>query len=457
VSFLTIGYWVWVIACVCALVQTLLLGLHAWEHRRFARRRRRDERSRDSSLRVALLSPCKGMDLELEQNLQHLLVQDYSNYEVLFIVEQEDDPAFPIIQRLAERSPVPVRIIVAGLAHEIGQKIHNLIVATEHISSDVKILAFVDSDVCPASDWLGRLVARLYRPVPGAVTGYRWYVPASASLANCLLCSINASVASLLGAGSQHIVWGGSWAMRREEFESIDITSSWQKTLSDDLVASQALHAADLKIHYEPACMTASPIDYSMGGMLNFLRRQHLIGRIYAPQLWYRSLAVLLVSALAASWAACIATWKIFVEGEFPAWTVAFLLAWYGLQIYRGLVRRDLARIYVPNWSPVMSQATWFDVFFSPVSLFVNTAVMVSACWGSQIVWRGITYELDRRGQILQVGRSTPQSTAISAANDERKLRIDPSQTLEEIRGSKSGQTRDSEVERNRSRGKLEM
>ncbi|MDB5387146.1 MAG: Ceramide glucosyltransferase [Planctomycetaceae bacterium] len=440
VSFLTVVFWVWVTACVCALVQSLLLGMHAWEHRRFARRRRQDARPTNNSWRVALLSPCKGMDLELEQNLRNLLVQDYLNYEVLFIVETEDDPAFPIIQRLAAQSQVSVRIIVAGMAQQSGQKIHNLTVAAGHISPDVKILAFVDSDICPAPDWLGRMVARLYRPVPGAVTGYRWYVPATVSLANCLLCSINASIAALLGAGSQHIVWGGSWAMRRDEFETVKIKESWQYTLSDDLVATQALHAAELTIHYEPACMAASPMDYSLRGMLSFLRRQHLIGRIYAPRLWFRSLGMLVVSSAALVGAAAILAAGFVVQQEASWWAAGFLSVWYAFQVYRGLIRRDLARVYVSNWSPAMARCTWFDVYCAPLSLLVNTLVMLSACWGSRIVWRGIAYDLDPHGQIRQINRAEVPLPSIASMVGERQLRFDPPQPLGGANESSSSQ-----------------
>jgi len=383
------------------------------------------------------------MDLELERNLEHLLLQDYSNYEVIFIVESKDDPAYPIIQRLAERSRVPVRIAISGVAEHTGQKVHNLLVATEHLESDIELIAFVDSDTCPSPEWLGRMVARLYRPVPGAVTGYRWYVPARATIGNCLLYSINTSIAALLGAGSQHIVWGGSWAMRRSEFESIGIRDAWKNTLSDDLVATRTLHAANLQIEYEPVCMTASPMDYSFSGMLQFLRRQHLIGRIYAPRLWYQSLATMLVASIAVFGAVgLVCVGQILGRPNLSISAVTFLAAWYGLQISRGLTRRDLARVYVSGeaWSQAMSRAAWFDVFGAPLSLIVNTLVMCGACWGSRILWRGITYDLDQQGRILKVTRdaksnlvlstSATETTQVEESRTDRQLRFDPPQSV---------------------------
>ena len=396
--------WIWGIACAVALIQGLLLGLNTWEHRRFARRRRQDDRPSPQSCRVALLAPCKGLDLDLESNLRHLLTQDYANYEVVFIVESEDDPALPIISRLIrEESSIAARIVVAGRADSTGQKIHNLTVAVRQLSPQVEILAFVDSDVCPAPEWLGRLVSRLYRPGSGTVTGYRWFAPSQATLANCLLYSINSSIAALLGTAGQYIVWGGSWAIRKADFDALKILDRWHGTISDDLVATVAIKAGALPIEFEPNCMTASPMNYSPREFLRFLRRQHLIGRIYAPAVWYQSLCLLLISSCAVLTATVLTGVGLLAGAAWTGWPAGFLLAWYGLQIFRGLLRRDLARIYVRHWTRAMDRAAWFDVFGSPLTLLLNTVVMAGACFGDRIVWRGIVYDLDRQGRLTRV------------------------------------------------------
>ena len=419
--FSTIALWIWGTACIVALVQGVLLGLHTWEHRRFARRRVHDSRPVDQSRRVALLSPCKGLDLQLESNLLHLLRQNYQNYEVVFIVESDTDPALDVIQRLIQReSQVPARIIVAGRATETGQKIHNLATATGQLSADVDILAFVDSDICPEPDWLGRLVARLSRPDSGAVTGYRWFVPVQVTLANCLLYSINASIAALLGAGGQSIVWGGSWAIRRTDFEALKIRENWQGTISDDLVATRSIQAARLPIEFEPACMTASPMDYSLLGLGSFLRRQHMIGRIYAPRIWYQSLCVMVVSTIAVFGAIGLLASSLIFSENWSRWAASFLLTWYALQVYRGWLRHGLAQVYVQKWTNCTIWAASFDVWAAPLSLLYNTLAMCSACFGSRIVWRGITYDLDRQGRLMRV-----LQPAILPPAADRQLRYD--------------------------------
>lgn len=407
--FLLTAYGIWSAACVVALVQGLLLGLNTWEHRRFAYGRRNDVRPSLQTCRVALLAPCKGLDLELESNLRHLLCQDYEHYEVIFIVESSSDPAVPVIQQLTRQlSRIPSRIIVAGQATSTGQKIHNLTTAIQQLTADVEILAFVDSDVCPNPEWLGRLVTRLHRPGSGTVTGYRWFVPTNASLANSLLYSINASIAALLGTGGQYIVWGGSWAIRRADFDALKIVDSWQGTISDDLVATVAIKAARLPIEFEPCCMTASPMNYSAAGFASFLRRQHLIGRLYAPTIWYRLLGLMLISTVALVGAIGLISYELLTEARWPVWPCVFLLSWYTLQVFRGCLRRDLARIYVRNWSRPIALAAWFDVFGGPLALLYNTLTMCSAYFGSRIVWRGIVYDLDRQGRLQRIQQPPP-------------------------------------------------
>jgi cellulose synthase/poly-beta-1,6-N-acetylglucosamine synthase-like glycosyltransferase len=131
------AYW-WILYWIgagIALVQSLLLALQTWEHRRFARSSMRNLDHHQPTGRVLLCAPCKGHDLNLEDNLRSLLEQDYDDYEVSFIVESADDPACAVIRRVMAAHPwMSSRLIVAGRATESGQKVHNLRVATGRLS-----------------------------------------------------------------------------------------------------------------------------------------------------------------------------------------------------------------------------------------------------------------------------------------------------------------------------------
>ena len=74
---------------------------------------------------------------------------------------------------------------------------------------------------------------------------------------------MNCDVMSLLCRSSHYLIWGGSWAIRREVFDAIGLRNAWKGTLSDDLVASRLMRQAGLGVRFEPASVVASPLDVS--------------------------------------------------------------------------------------------------------------------------------------------------------------------------------------------------
>ena len=196
--------------------------------------------------RAVILAPCKGSEPALRQNLRALFQQDYPDYEITFIVQQANDPACAVIGRLmAEHPGVTARLLVAGRASHCGQKVHNLRAGAAALGPQVRYLVFVDSDARPRPEWLRAAIAELdRRPDLGATSGYRWFMPSRPSLAHHVLYSINCNLISLLSSRNHYMVWGGSWAIRRDTFEATGLREAWKGTLSDDLVAAGVLRRA---------------------------------------------------------------------------------------------------------------------------------------------------------------------------------------------------------------------
>jgi ceramide glucosyltransferase len=357
--------------------------------------------------RVLLCAPCKGCDLDLEDNLRALLEQDYDDYEVAFIVESADDPACPTIRRVMAAHPwMPTRLIVAGRAAESGQKVHNLRVATSRLSPRIKFLAFVDSDARPRPEWLRMLIARLHRPQMGAVTGYRWFVPEKDSLANHLLYSLNCNIMSLLGRNSHYLIWGGSWAIRRELFESLGLHSAWKGTLSDDLVARRLLSQARMEVRFEPACVVGSSIDNSLSGAISFVRRQYLLARIYARNWW--TFAVLTVTFTNLIWLGNLGmfAWGLLSAASWTWIPPAVLTFLYFLRVYRGAVNQNLADLYFPHLRRSLRRAKRFDIWLQPLISLTHGIVLWSSAVGRQVSWRGIDYRLSAGGKIQSSWRA---------------------------------------------------
>jgi ceramide glucosyltransferase len=393
-----------------AFLVALLLGCQSWEHRRAARQRLQSfsvkSHAGKNSPRVALLAPCKGLDVGLKENLRTLFCQNYDNYELHFIVESTEDSAGSIIRPLmAEHPHVESHLVIAGRVTDTGQKVHNLRVATGELTSAVELLAFVDSDARPGPDWLGSLLDQLDRPRAGIVTGYRWFVPQRPTWANCLLHSINATSASLYSPKGFNPVWGGSWAIRRELFERIGLREAWKGVLTDDLVATNLVRQANLRVEFEPACVLASPLDFSFAQMFNFLRRQYLIGRHYMPGMWGLTLLATTLGVFG-FWGALIAAvvggWLQAPGAWWPAAACALL---YGCGMFRATIRRDLTHLYLPGQRHLLNTATWFDFWTTPLAAVVNWAAILSTVWGRQMVWRNVTYRLLPQGKTRITNR----------------------------------------------------
>ena len=400
------GIWIAVLALLAALsvVQAVLVAAQAYEHRRFTHSRLRCLDSYRPTGRVILFVPCRGQDLGLAENLTSLFEQDYEDYEIRFLVETPEDSVCRIITQVAAKYPERLsRIVFAGKAIDCGQKVHNLLRGTERLPEAARYLAFADSDARPRSHWLRALIHRLEHASIGATTGYRWFVPMRATLPNMLVTSVNASLGMLLGSGNPNIVWGGSWAIRRDRFEELEIRQAWQRKLNDDLVVTDILRKARLRVEYEPACAVASPLNVSWVQMNDFARRQYLQARFYLPACWSAGL-LLSTFSLAAFWGALATAVHLWSHASSVAWlptVVAVTLATsWG---YRGLCRVWLSQELFPDYRRQL-RATWLlDLLGGPIAALANWIVFATSAFGHRLVWREIHYELDRRGRVLVV------------------------------------------------------
>jgi len=403
---------------VLAIVQAFLVVVQTWEHHRFARTRLAIMRKFPRRGKVLVIVPCRGVEVGLEKNLHSLFHQDYGDYRIRFVGESDADPACGAIGRLRAAHPeTGVELLVAGKADREGQKVHNLRFATEDLPEDVEYLAFVDSDARLRRQWLRALLDRIDRPGVGATTGYRWFVPSRPTFTNHLLYSVNSHIAVLFGSHCPTIVWGGSWAIRRERFVALGVHAAWAGTLSDDLVASRLLRRARLRVLFEPGCMVTSPADVTFQGLVAFVRRQYLMGRWYVPVGWTFALLMTTfvnLSSLVSAGVFVAALATGFMTPWLPASVCSLLLV---LTFFAGLLRQDVALSYFPLLHGRLREARRFEVWSGPLAALVNWTGLLASVVGSRIQWRGIAYTVTRGGRVTSVDRQdeTPRQATAEA------------------------------------------
>jgi ceramide glucosyltransferase len=120
---------------------------------------------------LSLLKPVRGIDPDAYENFESFCRQDYpADYEIVFCVGAQDDPAVPVIHRLQSEHPErSIRILFGnGRPSAVNDKVAKL----ARLVSEARYehLVISDSDVRVRPDYLRTIVAPLANPRTGAVT-----------------------------------------------------------------------------------------------------------------------------------------------------------------------------------------------------------------------------------------------------------------------------------------------
>lgn len=343
---------------------------------------------------VTIIAPCKGVDEGMLANFDALLDQNLPEYEVVFVIDDADDPAAGIIEQAWQEAERHVKLVVAPKATSSSQKVENLREGVLHADPKSEVFVFVDSDARPSPGWLRALIAPLRDETIGAATGYRWFISEEPTLASELRSAWNASIASALGPiEKSNFTWGGSMAIRRDTFERIGMREKWQGTLSDDFAVTRAMRAAGLRIRFVPQALTASVESCTFRELFEFTNRQMKITRVYMPQLWLMSFFGSGLFDLVMAAAILIAI--LSKANGVPVWAALatlFLVSFFS--VGKAVLRLYAVRLALPQFGPELRRQRFSQYtlwLFTPAIFFANC---VAALLSREIVWRGTRYRL---------------------------------------------------------------
>ncbi|PYU07868.1 MAG: hypothetical protein DMG33_03595 [Acidobacteria bacterium] len=118
---------------------------------------------------VSVLKPVRGLDFGSYENFLSFCLQDYPDYELLFAVNDDKDPAVPLIQRLQREFPERRIRLFAG-AERLGanRKINKLARLVREARNDILVIS--DGDVRVGPRYLRDVVAPFADPRTGLVT-----------------------------------------------------------------------------------------------------------------------------------------------------------------------------------------------------------------------------------------------------------------------------------------------
>jgi len=389
----------WVFIGVPALLAILnaAQALAAWIHVRILRNRPPDPGG--YTPRVALFVPCKGLDPDLEANLEAVARQDYPDHTVTYIVESTADPAHDTLRRVVARHPHTCTVI-AGLARTCGQKNHNLLQGIASRGHGAEVIVTCDSDTRPDRTWLRRLVAPLADPRISVATGFRWLQPGEGrrTFAGYLHAMFNGYMATLVANKSFAAVWGGSMALRRDFFERHRLAERWSSTVVDDMTVSEILLASGERRVYVPSCVVVSDDAIPhLRPTLDWFTRQIVYVRYHLYVFWLMALALHISSALVVLSAPVLLVAHAYSGARELLWggvaATLFTLSFMGQAL---LVRSLGARKF----------SAWRWCLYAPVGqVLAGYCLWQSALWRS-LSWRDTTYWVGSDGRVIRIERA---------------------------------------------------
>lgn len=347
--------------------------------------------------RVTVILPCCGVDERLEHTVAALRRQSYDHYDVVFTFESADDPAYTAIDRWARDWDGPSwRRVVAGLAVHRSQKIHNLLAAVEVLSDECEVIAFLDSDAVPDTDWLGHLIGPLDDRSVGAATGFRWYSATGGVVAG-IRSAWNAASVSMLHNDWTNFCWGGSTAIRRETFDRLEIVRRWDRALSDDYQLTRVIRDAGLRICFVPQALLPSTDDGGFFDFWRFARRQLVITRVCAKRLWVAGLVLCcnFINGATCTFALLVAAMFGLMDAD-PRVMPLALAGWASILVLAGakaLVRQIAIGRILRSPDHGWRDIAW-DVLGVGLIGMIHLGLLLSSLTSRRFVWRNRVYEL---------------------------------------------------------------
>jgi ceramide glucosyltransferase len=381
------------LVCVIAAIVYYLISVVAgllW----FADRRRQRALGLDYAPPVTIFKPVRGADAEAYENFASFLRQNYPEFQIIFGLRDESDPAIPIIRRLMADFPGrDIELVVSPDESGHNAKVSNLQNMYAKARHDVLLIA--DSDIRVEPDYLRRVIAPLHpqamakadRPQVGMVTCL--YRGTNAKTFAGLLENIGVSatfgpdVCSARALQGVRFAFGSTIAMRRETLERMGGFPALADYLADDFLLGDHAAREGLEVVLSDCVVEHVSAPDTFAAMLRRQVRWARTVRVSRP--WgYRGM--IMTHGVAAALMA-VPAWGF---SGFALWLLAVtilarFLPLFVIGVY-GLKDHALARYF----------------WLAPVRDLISFGVWAAGLAGDKIEWRGARFRLTPGGKLIR-------------------------------------------------------
>jgi glycosyltransferase involved in cell wall biosynthesis len=362
--------------------------------------------------RAAVVLCLRGSDPYLDECLAQLARQDYPDYELRIVLDSPSDPARAVAERWFSLAPANrVRITyLDDISTHTSLKCNALVRGITQLDESVQVVVLADADTVAYPGWLRNMVAPLVAGDVGAVTGSRWYDPASPCWGSVVRFVYNAySLVPMYLIGA---VWPGSLALDRRVFGHPAFIRRLLRAPCEDDVVLLTLREAGLKLLNTPDCIMLNREECDLRGCFDFVRRQLLWTRL-SNRSWP---ALLIGTVCAVAWLVGGIALAVFAlatgSPAVSAAMMACLLAIWGAnaRLLGGLHRTVSNHIARTAGLPPTAISRLTAVRLA-VGLLLLIPFYAAAALGAALVrrvrWRGVSYVV-REARFIELEKYSP-------------------------------------------------
>ncbi|XP_055385528.1 ceramide glucosyltransferase [Condylostylus longicornis] len=339
---------------------------------------------------VSILKPLMGVDPNLSHNLETFFTMNYPIYELLFCVEDKNDPAVEIVQQLREKYPyIESSLFLGGSNVGVNPKINNM--HPGYQAAKYELIMISDSGIKMKEDTLLDMVENMTEKV-GLVHQMPFTCDRdgfAATFEKIFFGTIQSRIylcADLLGINCHT---GMSCLMRKPVIDKLGGLSKFGCYLAEDFFLAKSLTESGwkMRISSQPAWQNSGICD-----LQNFQARLCRWAKL--------RVAMMPTTILLEPLSECL------VVGAFASWSVGLLFCWDPLVFY--LIH--ILMWFLSDWillSIVQNGTLSFNKFefvvgwiFREISgpyLFFNALYDPAIRWRTRLYklqWGGIAYEL---------------------------------------------------------------
>ena len=369
---------------VGALSSLVYYLLCLWSAAEFLQRRKSANKSSNPSFPpVSILKPLKGLDLCMDENFRSHCLQNYPQYEIIFGVNEEDDPAVHAVKRLQAEFPhYQIRLVVCD--EELGANLKVSCLAQMLRQARHEFIVVNDSDIRVAPGYLRSVIAPLAENGAAAKVGLVtcMYRGVAAATLGSRLESLGISTdfcAGVLAAnkleGAVRFGLGSTLAFRRSDLQAVGGFEALADYLADDYEIGYRLTKRGLAGKVSETVVETFLPAYKLREFIAHQLRWARTVRASRPG-GYAGLAL----TFGLPWALLA-----LIFGGAAPWTWALLSA---------VIAARVAVAIVVGCYALQDRQVWRLLPLLPLRDLIAALVWIGGLAGNTVVWRGDEFRL---------------------------------------------------------------